>query len=55
MSVVINDFEIIPVPAPRPAEASAPATPVAPAPLSPRDIAHVMRRLNERLARVRAH
>ena len=55
-AVVINEFEVVTEPAPQ-AEpsSSAPAEGEAQPPPGPQEIAAVMRRQAERLARVRAH
>ena len=56
MSVVINDFEVIPEPArPQATPETAPAAAPAAAPTHPEDVRRVLRRHDERCARVFAH
>lgn len=54
MSVVINDFEILPEP-PEGAEGAEQTPPPSPSALTPRDVESILKRYDRRRDRVRAH
>ncbi len=56
MAVVINEFEVMPAEQAKPAAANPPATGASePPPLTPQELADLVRRQLERAARVWAH
>jgi hypothetical protein len=55
MTVVINEFELVPQPPPAPAGEQKPQPPPEPSPLPASEVERIVRRQRERAARVWAH